>query len=58
MIKLILKSQRGQGKNLDVLQDVTFATLMKFGPKEKMKSMMFSNYLYGQTSKKSFKYSF
>ena len=24
---------------------------MKFGPKEKMRSMMFSNYLYGQFSK-------
>ena len=31
---------------------------MKFGLKEKMRSMMFSNYPYRQTFKKCFKYSF
>ena len=30
---------------------------MNFGPKEKMRSTMFSNYPYGQTFKKCFKYS-
>jgi hypothetical protein len=31
---------------------------MKFGPKENMRGMMFTNYLYKLTSKKTFRISF
>ena len=45
---------REKDNYINVLLTNNSSTLMKFGPKEKMRSLMCSNYPYGQISKNSF----
>lgn len=46
---------KGFGNKLLWLWNVTYVTLMKFYPKDKMRGMMFTNCLYSYISLKNFK---